>query len=450
MLKQTIRERSSAWLAMFLLAVGALILTVAASPASVRLPGAFSPPSAALNALSAPNSVPVLFDDLQVRTFRYFWENADPQSGLVPDRFPSPSASSIAAVGFALTAYPIGVERGYISRAQARDRTLKTLRFFRNAPQGRSATGMSGYKGFFYHYLDMKTGRRAGDSELSTVDTALLLGGMLFCQSYFDRPDAAEVELRRLVEEIYARVDWRWAQARGSAISHGWTPEASFLAYDWHGYNEAMLVYILALGSPTHPVTPNAWQEWVRDYQHNFGTAYGQTYLSFNPLFGHQYSHVWVDFRGIQDAPMRRAGFDYFENSRRATYAHRAYAIANPMKWNGYGENVWGFTASDGSADVELTYAGEKRRFNGYCARGVGVDSAVDDGTIAPTAAIASMRWRRCTGGMASMCSANTDSSTRSIRASTTMWRCATAAAFRVSAGSIPTTWASIRVPYSR
>jgi len=389
MFRERLKQRSTAWLAMLMLMMAALAL-MAASRASVRLPGLDSQPAA--SAVMAPvNGLPSLFDDLQLRTFRYFWENADPQTGLVPDRFPTPSASSIAAVGFALTAYPIGVERGYVTRDEAVARVLKTLRFFRNAPQGNAPSGMAGYKGFFYHYLDMRTGRRADDSELSTVDTALLLGGMLFCQSYVDGRHADEAEIRRLVEEIYERVDWRWAQPRGSAISHGWTPESSFLAYDWHGYNEAMLIYILALGSPTHPVTPNAWQEWVRDYQHDFGTAYGQTYLSFNPLFGHQYSHVWVDFRGILDAPMRKAGFDYFENSRRATYAHRAYAIENPMKWNGYGENVWGLTASDGSADVELTYAGQKRHFNGYCARGVGVDTAVDDGTIAPTAAIASI-----------------------------------------------------------
>jgi hypothetical protein len=336
--------------------------------------------------------LPQLFDSLEERTFRYFWENADPETGLIPDRFPSPSAASIAAVGFALTAYPIGVERGYVTRTEARDRVLKSLRFFHGAPQGSAATGMAGYKGFFYRYLDMKTGQRSGPIELSTVDTALLLGGMLFCQSYFDGADPGEVEIRRLAEEIYDRVDWHWAQVRMPAISHGWTPESLFLEYDWRGYNEAMLVYILALGSPTHPVLPGAWQEWGRDYDRVWGTVYGQTYFGFNPLFGHQYSHVWVDFRGILDAPMRKAGFDYFENSRRATYAQRAYAIANPMHWTGYGQDVWGLTASDGSADVILDFDGQKRRFRTYYARGVGVDS-IDDGTIAPTAAAASIAF---------------------------------------------------------
>lgn len=338
------------------------------------------------------NTLPRVFEELQERTFRYFWDNADPETGLVPDRYPTPSFASIAAVGFALTAYPIGVERGYVTRDEARERVLRTLRFFHHAPQGTEATGMAGYKGFFYRYLDMKSGRRVGDIELSTVDTALLLGGMLFCQSYFDRSDAGEAEIRRLAEEIYGRVDWRWAQVRAPAISHGWTPESSFLEYDWRGYNEAMLVYILALGSPTHAVAPDSWEAWGRDYGQVMGSVHGQTHLTFTSMFGHQYSHVWVDFRGILDSLMSRVGFDYFENSRRATYAQRAYAVANPMGWAGYGENVWGLTASDGSADVELNFAGEPRRFRTYWARGIG-PGGFDDGTIAPTAAAASIAF---------------------------------------------------------
>jgi hypothetical protein len=340
----------------------------------------------------ATNTLPQIFNELQERTFRYFWDTADPITGLVPDRYPTPSFASIAAVGFALTAYPVGVERGYVTREQARERVLKTLRFFRDAPQGSAATGMAGYNGFFYRYLDMKSGQRVGDIELSTVDTALLLGGILFCQSYFDQSDAMESDIRRLAEEIYERVDWRWAQARTPAISHGWTPESAFLEYDWRGYNEAMLVYILALGSPNHGVAPAAWGEWVREYDRIWGASYGQTYLRFESLFGHQYSHVWVDFRGIADTAMRKFGIDYFENSRRATYAQRAYATANPKGWTGYGENIWGLTASDGSADTELTFAGEKRRFRTYYARGVG-EGAIDDGTIAPTAAAASIAF---------------------------------------------------------
>jgi hypothetical protein len=194
------------------------------------------------------------------------------------------------------------------------------------------------------------------------------------------------------VEAIYRRVDWRWAQVRPPAISHGWTPESLFLAYDWRGYNEAMLVYLLALGSPTHPVMPDAWKEWGRGYAGYWATDQGQKYLAFASLFAHQYSHVWIDFRGIRDAPMRQAGLDYAENTRRATYAQRAYAVANPMRWTGYGENIWGLTACDGSADVELPFAGEQRRFRTYWARGVG-KGAFDDGTIAPTAAASSVAF---------------------------------------------------------
>ena len=329
--------------------------------------------------------------DLEERTFRYFWNTANPRNGLIPDRHPSPSASSIAAVGFGLTAYPIAVERHYITRKQARDRVLTTLRFLRNAPQGPESEGVAGYKGFFYHYLDMKTGLRAGDSELSTVDTALLLAGALFCQSYFDRQVPEEIEIRKLVDEIYGRVDWRWAQPNKPAISHGWSPEEGFLEYDWRGYNEAMLVYLFALGSPTHPVGNDAWIEWTSTYDNQWRTLFGQQFLSFSPLFGHQYTHVWMDFRDIQDAYMRRRGLDYFENSRRAIYAQRAYAITNPRKCKDYGADVWGITASDGPANVELENSTGKRRYRTYYARGIGLSNNYDDCTLAPTAAVASI-----------------------------------------------------------
>jgi hypothetical protein len=337
---------------------------------------------------ATPASAERFLDDLEERTFRFFWETTNSQNGLVPDRHPTPSFSSIAAVGFGLTAYPIGVERGYASREEARQRTLTTLRFFHDAPQGPMARGMAGHKGFFYHFLDMKTGERFQDTELSTVDTALFLAGALFAQSYFDGTHPEEVEIRKLAEELYRRADWRWTQVRSPAIVMAWTPEAGFHTHDWIGYNEAMLVYILALGSPTFPVEPDAWEAWARGYDGDWGTFHGQEHLSFRPHFGHQYTHTWVDFRGIQDSYMRRRGIDYFENSRRATYAQRAYAIANPERWKGYGENVWGITACDGPADVELEYAGKRHTFRTYAGRGMGF---LDDGTLAPTAAAASI-----------------------------------------------------------
>src|SRR5438093_1144791 len=231
--------------------------------------------------------------DLQERTFRFFWDTANAKNGLIPDRYPTPSYSSVAAVGFGLTSYPVAVERGYITRKEARRRVLTTLRFFRNAPQGHNVKGAAGYKGFFYHFLDMKTGQRFEDSELSTVDTAILLAGALFNQSYFNGTNAEETEIRRLVDEIYARVDWQWAQPHGHAISLGWSPEEGYLEYDWRGYNEAMMIYLLALGSPTHRVGPEAWVEWTSTYDTmSWRKSFGQEFLTFGPLFGHQYSHV--------------------------------------------------------------------------------------------------------------------------------------------------------------
>ncbi len=329
-----------------------------------------------------------LLDDLERRTFDFFWRTTDPRTGLVPDRYPTPSFSSIAAVGFGLTAYPIGVERGYVTRAAARERVLVTLRFFRDAPQGEAPAGVTGYKGFYYHFLDMQTGHRHRDIELSSVDTALLLAGALFCREYFDGADPAEAELRRIADELLARADWRWMQARDPAITMGWRPEEGFIAYDWVGYNEAMIVVLLALGSPTFAVEPSAWDHWTSGYDRTWGTAYGQEHLGFGPLFGHQYSHVWVDFRGIRDRYMAARGLDYFENSRRATLAQRAYAVANPGGWKGYGEHVWGLTACDGPGDLTLDAGGTPRRFRSYAARGPG---SFDDGTLAPTAMAASL-----------------------------------------------------------
>ncbi len=326
-------------------------------------------------------------DTLEDSTFHYFWDLTNPANGLTPDRWPTQPFSSIAAVGFALTAYPIGVERGYVTRSAAADRVRTTLRFFWTAPQDSTTTGaVTGYKGFFFHFLDMNSGTRFQQVELSTIDTALLLAGVLTCQSYFDDPaNAVETEIRDLADSIYGRADWQWASPRAPLVALGWHPESGFLGYDWQGYNEAMLLYILALGAPKHPVDPAAWTEWTSAYQ--WGTFYGQTHLGFAPLFGHHYSHVWIDFRGIQDAYMQGKGIDYFENSRRATYAQRAYAIANPNGWRGYGDAVWGLSASDGPADVTLTIGGRPRQFHTYFARGASFTEIQDDGTITPTAA---------------------------------------------------------------
>ena len=336
----------------------------------------------------APASDDAVLDDLEHRTFDFFWHTADPTTGLVPDRYPTPSFSSIAAVGFGLTAYPIGVERGYVTREAARDRVLVTLKFFRDAPQGDAATGVTGYKGFYYHFLDIKTGLRFAHVELSSVDTALLLAGVLFCREYFAGADPAEVELRTIADALLARVDWAWMQPRAPGIAMGWLPEQGFLDNDWIGYNEAMIVILLALGSSTSAVAPAAWDRWTSRYDATFGTAFGQRHLAFAPLFGHQYSHVWVDFRGIRDPYMASHDLDYFENSRRATLAQQAYAIANPDGWTDYGAEVWGLTACDGPGDMTLTIGGRARQLHGYTARGM---ASSDDGTLAPTAMISSL-----------------------------------------------------------
>lgn len=338
-------------------------------------------------------SLPAPFDDLQKRSFDFFWETGNSVNGLVPDRWPNPPFASIASVGFALTAYPIGVERGYVTRAQARARTLATLRFFRDAPQGPQARGQTGYKGFFYHFLDMNTGARFEQTELSTVDTSLLLAGMLFSQSYFDGADVDETEIRAAAETIAARVDWAWAQQhQPPRISLGWHPESGFIASDWRGYNESMLVVLMALASPTRAVAPTAWSDLTATYDATWGRTQGYEYASFQALFAHQFTHVWVDFRGIQDAYARAKGVDYFENSRRATYAQRAYAIANPQHCKGYGENVWGISASDGPGDLKLAdAAGQVRQFKDYFSRGVGLPDPFDDCTIAPSAAASSL-----------------------------------------------------------
>lgn len=340
--------------------------------------------------LNQPESV--FLDSLQRDTFHYFWDTADPENGLVPDRAPTPAFASIAAVGFGLTSYLVGVERGYITREQAATRTIKTLHFFANAPQSARATNVSGYKGFFYHFLDMKTGERFKQVELSTIDTALLLGGILSSQSYFDENTPVETEIRQLAEQIYRRVDWAWIQSRnGSAsqslVAMGWHPEKGFIKNDWKGYNEAMLLYVLALGSPTHPVGSDAWSAWTKSY--DWATFQEQTHVNFDPLFGHQYSHIWIDFRGIKDSYMAGKGIDYAENSRRATYANRAYCAGNPAKWQDYGPNIWGLTACDGPKDTVVN----GQTFSSYRARGAASTQIVDDGTISPTAAGGSMAF---------------------------------------------------------
>jgi len=328
-------------------------------------------------------------DDLEHRTFQWFWDLANRDTGLVPDRAPTPSFSSVAAVGFGLTAYTIGAERGWVQRAEAAGRVERTLRFLLAAPQGDEPSGRAGHHGLFYHFLDMKTGLRFRTIELSTIDTALLAAGVLSCESYFDRDDPLERQVRAEAEQLYRRIEWDWITPRPPGIAMGWTPEEGYHSWNWQGYDESMILFVLALGSPTHAITPAAWDAFTATYR--WGEYRGQTYVNFSPLFGHQYSHVWIDFRGIQDRFMRDKGIDYFENSRRATLAHRAYATANPMGWSGYGPDVWGLTACDGPVDATVTIGSRARTFHTYWPRGASLLHVNDDGTIAPTAAAGSI-----------------------------------------------------------
>jgi len=370
---------------------GALVCGCAGTPPAPPAPAGGPPPVQPPLDEAQRRAFDPLLDELQQRTFDFFWQTANAANGLVPDRYPTPSPASIAAVGFALTAYPIGVERGWITRDQARERVLATLRFFYDAPQGQQPDGVAGYKGFFYHFLDMERGLRARHCELSTVDTALLLAGMLFCHDWFDGADDDEARIRQMVEVIYARVDWTWAQPRPPLIALGWMPEDGFIGLDWRGYDEGMIVYLLALGAPVHSIDASAWPAWCSTYDRSWGTYRGYEHLTFPPLFGHQFSHVWTDFRGIADPYMRARGIDYFENSRRATYSQQAYAIANPGGWKGYDDRVWGLSACDGPFNGSRDYAGSRRRFFGYAARGTGLTRTYDDGTIAPTAMVSSL-----------------------------------------------------------
>ena len=317
-------------------------------------------------------TTPALLDSLQQTAFNYFWLEANPANGLIRDRSTLGSPCSIAATGFGLSAICIGIDHGWIPRATGQARVLTTLQTFWNAPQGSTSTGNTGYKGLFYHFLDMNTGLRVWNSELSTIDTALLMAGVLDAKQYFDTSDPDDIQIRALADSLYRRVDWDFMRASGVGIRLGWNPESGFAPFGtWVGYNEAMILYILAIGSPTHPVPASTWFTWTSGY--NWETHYGYTYLNFPPLFGHQYSHCWIDFRGIQDIYMRSKGITYFENSRRATLAQRAYCIANPGGHLGYGADVWGLTACDDP-------------FVGYLAHGA-PPAQNDNGTIAPTAA---------------------------------------------------------------
>lgn len=327
-----------------------------------------------------------LLDRFQERAFRYFVDCVNRENGLVADTTRPNYPSSIAVVGFALTSYAVGVERGWIAREEAAVLTLTALRFFHGSEQS-EARDATGYKGFYYHFLDMRGGKRVWQSELSMIDSALLMAGVLAAATYFAGASDAEREIRDLAETLYGRIDWRWSQNSGVTVTQGWKPECGFLHYGWEGYTEGLILYILGLGSPSYALAPKSYAAWNATYQ--WETIYGRDVLYAGPLFIHQFSHAWVDFRGIRDRFMREKRSDYFENSRAAAHIHREYAIRNPNGYKSYGENYWGFSAGEGPGVRTMTIDGAVRRFFNYVARGA--PFGPDDGTIHPSVIFGSM-----------------------------------------------------------
>ncbi len=324
---------------------------------------------------------------LQRNSFDYFLNETNRANGMVLDKTAPDWPASIAAIGMALTAYPVGAARHFITRDEAAERTLTTLRFLAASEQSDSPNA-TGYKGFFYHFLHMQTGRRAWECELSSIDTALLIAGALTAAAFFDAKSKQEAEIRALAKMLYERIDWAWMLSReGGTICHGWRPEHGFLPYRWEGYDEALILYLLALGSPTHPIGRASYDAWCSSYE--WKEIYGFEFLYAGPLFIHQMSHIWCDFRGIRDAFMRDHDCDYFENSRRATFVQQQYAIRNPLGFKHVNDWCWGVTASDGPGNQTKKVDGVQRVFFDYVARGA--PFGPDDGTLAPWAVAASL-----------------------------------------------------------
>ncbi|MCU7494433.1 MAG: Tat pathway signal protein [Ignavibacteria bacterium] len=324
-------------------------------------------------------------DTLERRTFDYFWQECNPSNGLVKDRSVETSPASIAATGFGIVVWAIGAGNNWISRQEAEERTLSLLRFLFASEQSESPDA-TGYKGFYYHFLNMQTGKREWNCELSTIDTAWLLAGVRFARQFYSGKNKAEEEIRTLSDKITSRVDWDWSvlkQGKYSGfIAQGWRPEKGFLDLGWFGYNESLFLFIVASGSTLSNPIP-VYNNWLSTYA--WINPYPElSHFLFPPLFGHQYSHMFIDFRNVADMKLKEKGIDYFENSRRAVLCQRKYASENPFKRKGYDSLCWGMTASDGPSH---------NGYIGYAARGTSGKGFEhdDDGTIAPTAAAASI-----------------------------------------------------------
>jgi len=300
-------------------------------------------------------------EELEKANFQYFWDQADPQTGLIKDRCnvrgqDHTVVSSIAATGFGLTALCIGDQRGYVSRPDAQTRALETLRFLWKK--------MATHRGFFYHWANVSTGDRIWEAEVSSIDTAILLCGILTARMHFRHR-----EMMQLANFIFNRVDWTWLSEDTSLLPHGWTPEVGFLPYRWDTYSELMMMYLLGLGSPTRPLPVEAWHAWKRMTFEYDGVRY---IGSFAPLFVHQYAQAWFDFRGKRD---RYA--DYFQNSVRATEIHRRFCLELKKRFPTYSDDLWGITSSDSK--------------NGYVAWGGPPEIGPIDGAVVPSAAAGSL-----------------------------------------------------------
>lgn len=335
-------------------------------PLSALLAPRRDPPpanSAPLGSAASPFTAgqEAFLEEIEKASFLYFWQAADPETGQVKDRCRAdgPDArriSSIAATGFGLTALCIAARHGWEDPRRIRGRVIRTLRFLSaRAPQEH---------GFFYHFMDMRTGERIRRCELSSIDTSILLCGALACRAYF--PDQ---EIRSLGTRIYERVDWPWMLNGGATLSMGWKPESGFLSERWNSYSELMMSYLLGLGSPTHPLPAETWDAWERpafEYK-------GMRYIGSDaPLFVHQFSHAWFDFRGRRD---RYA--DYFANSVAATKAHKAWCLDLAGEFPDYSEDLWGITSSD-SRRGYVGWGGPPRR-------------GPVDGSVVPCAAAGSL-----------------------------------------------------------
>jgi len=362
---------------------GAVLALLAGFPSPVLAAYQLPPASGVRTSFADDND---FLDYVQQKTFNFFWTTQNPVTGLMLDRASNPGLCSIASLGFGLSSINVAVDRGWITRAQGRARVLTTLQFLWNLPQGGGTTGIAGYRGWFYHFLDTTTGLRVGNCELSTIDTTWLMLGVLDCGLYFDDPtDADEAAIRQFSANLISRIDWAFVTGSDNRIAMAWYPGTGpgtgFQNGGWSGYNEAMALYLLGLVAQTNPLPASAWTAWTSTYlwKTHYGYSYGWT--PTGSLFTHYYSQCWVDFRAINDPYLRTngGGIDYFENSRRAALAQQAYAATQPFP--NYGLLEFGVTACDGPA---ATIGGVY--YAGYEGRGAppGPPTTIDDGTLAP------------------------------------------------------------------